>query len=105
MPHKPKSHAERERERRGPQKDTRQSAHKRGYDSKWQRARKAFLNKHPLCVTCKRGGRVTQATVVDHIVPHKGDKALFWSRDNWQALCAPCHSTKTAREDGGFGNA
>nr|WP_313208501.1 HNH endonuclease [Stenotrophomonas geniculata] len=23
---------------------------------------------------------------------------------NWQTLCVPCHSTKTAREDGGFGN-
>ncbi len=23
---------------------------------------------------------------------------------NWQTLCVQCHSTKTAREDGGFGN-
>lgn len=22
----------------------------------------------------------------------------------WQPLCAPCHSRKTATEDGGFGN-
>jgi 5-methylcytosine-specific restriction protein A len=29
---------------------------------------------------------------------------LFWDGANHQALCKPCHSTKTAREDGAFGN-
>ncbi|ELK38933.1 HNH endonuclease, partial [Brevibacillus agri BAB-2500] len=48
--------------------------------------------------------KVTTATVVDHIVPHKGDMRKFWDRMNWQALCASCHSKKTAKEDGGFGN-
>lgn len=43
------------------------------------------------------------ATVVDHITPHKGDKALFWQRANWQPLCKRCHDIKTAIEDGGFG--
>lgn len=28
---------------------------------------------------------------------------MFWSRRNWQALCATCHSRKTVRQDGGFG--
>ncbi|MFR3634507.1 MAG: HNH endonuclease [Sutterella sp.] len=36
--------------------------------------------------------------------PHKGDMALFWDQSNWQPLCHTCHSKKTAREDGGFGN-
>lgn len=45
------------------------------------------------------------ATIVDHKVPHKGDKALFWDSTNWQSLCKPCHDRKTAREDGGFGRA
>ncbi|MEK4492972.1 HNH endonuclease [Paenibacillus sp. FSL L8-0493] len=53
---------------------------------------------------CTKAGKVEAATVVDHIVPHKGDKELFWQRDNWQALCKACHDTKTVREDGGFGN-
>jgi 5-methylcytosine-specific restriction protein A len=48
---------------------------------------------------------VTEATDVDHIKPHKGDMTLFWDRTNWQSLCGPCHSAKTAAEDGGFGNA
>jgi hypothetical protein len=44
-----------------------------------------------------------QATVVDHIVPHRGNMRLFWARENWAARCKPHHDAKTAREDGGFG--
>ena len=40
---------------------------------------------------CTAAGRVTMATVVDHIEPHKGDPELFWDEDNWQGLCKPCH--------------
>jgi 5-methylcytosine-specific restriction protein A len=29
--------------------------------------------------------------------------ALFWNRENWQALCWRCHSRKTAKEDGRWG--
>ncbi|MDW3204587.1 MAG: HNH endonuclease signature motif containing protein [Alphaproteobacteria bacterium] len=80
------------------------SAAQRGYDGRWRKAREAFLAKHPLCeMDCEAEGRVTPATVVDHIVPHKGDRALFWDRSNWQAGCETCHNRKTAREDGGFG--
>lgn len=46
---------------------------------------------------------VEAASVVDHIVPHKGDQKLFWRRSNWQSLCKRCHDVKTATEDGGFG--
>lgn len=82
----------------------RPSARARGYDGKWERARLRFLGEHPLCVVCEREGRLTAASVVDHITPHKGDQRLFWDESNWQPLCAPCHSEKTAREDGGFGH-
>lgn len=81
------------------------TAASRGYDSRWKRARDGFLRKHPLCAECEKLGRITTAREVDHIVAHKGDKALFWDRTNWQSLCKPHHSVKTAREDGGFGNA
>ncbi len=74
------------------------SSSSRGYDEKWRRYRSWFLSLHPLCVRC--GGI---ATVVDHIIPHKGDAALFWDGANHQALCKHCHDIKTAREDGGFG--
>ena len=75
----------------------------RGYGGKWQRARLAYLFKHPLCRACEAEGRVTEATVVDHIKPHRGDMTLFWAADtNWQSLCAPCHGRK-AVEEGGIG--
>ena len=77
------------------------SAHERGYSVAWQRARLGFLKSHPLCKRCADDDRVVVATVVDHIVPHKGDKVLFWDHDNWQPLCKPCHDRKTATEDGG----
>ncbi|WP_342663555.1 HNH endonuclease signature motif containing protein [Paenibacillus pinihumi] len=81
----------------------RESAAKRGYDHVWRAARSRYLKKNPVCVKCIEKGFAVQSTVVDHIKPHKGNKKLFWDKSNWQALCASCHSTKTVREDGGFG--
>ena len=31
-------------------------------------------------------GMLTPATVVDHVIPHRGDQKLFWDEDNWQAV-------------------
>ncbi len=77
----------------------RDSASRRGYNSRWQKARVRYLHSHPLCVECKKAGKLTQATVVDHIVPHRGDQKLFWDESNWQPLCKPCHDKKTWNED------
>lgn len=82
----------------------RSTASQRGYDGKWREARAAFLAAHPLCAEHQREGKTVAAVVVDHKIPHKGDKRLFWDRANWQSLCSDCHNAKTAREDGGFGN-
>jgi 5-methylcytosine-specific restriction enzyme A len=76
----------------------RPSAARRGYGPRWRRARAAYLARHPLCVPCAAAGRLVQATVVDHIVPHSGDPVLFWDEANWQGSCKPCHDAKTARE-------
>lgn len=78
--------------------------HRKYCTSGWTAARNAYLQRHPLCVECQSRGRLVAATVVDHIIPHRGDTKLFWDQGNWQTLCASCHSRKTAREDGGFGN-
>ncbi len=78
------------------------SAASRGYGRRWQKARKGFLARHPLCVTCDLKNIVTAATVVDHIKPHRGNQSLFWDRNNWQALCKPCHDRKTATEEGSW---
>lgn len=91
-------HAERMAEQR------RASSADRGYDSEWRKLRASHLAGSPLCVHCERQGRTTPATVVDHIEPHKGDRAKFTDRANLQSLCARCHNRKTAREDGGYGN-
>jgi 5-methylcytosine-specific restriction protein A len=74
------------------------------YTYQWRKASKQFLKEHPLCVHCQKEGRLTPATDVDHIIPHGGNRKLFWDRKNWQPLCKSCHSKKTAEEDGGFGN-
>ena len=74
----------------------RASAARRGYNSRWQRYRKYFLSRYPLCNECGRAGEV-----VDHVIPHKGDYKVFWDTDNHQTLCIPCHNRKTATEDMG----
>lgn len=80
------------------------SAYQRGYDNtRWAKARKAFLAEHPLCIDCMERGRVEPATVVDHEIPHKGDPLLFWDVSNWSPRCKPDHDRKTATRDGGFG--
>jgi len=73
----------------------RETATQRGYDGHWRRARALFLKKHPLCAGCLRENQLTPATVVDHIVPHRGDERLFWDEKNWQPLCKTCHDRKT----------
>ena len=67
----------------------------RGYNSEWRKARDDFLQRNPLCVECMRNGEVRPATVVDHIIPHRGDRRLFWDETNWQPLCAAHHNEKT----------
>ena len=77
------------------------SAGSRGYGRAWQRESKRFLSmpEHRLCELCLKEGRYVRASVVDHIVPHRGDEKLFWDISNWQGLCKSCHDKKTWRED------
>jgi 5-methylcytosine-specific restriction endonuclease McrA len=65
----------------------RPNASQRGYDSKWRRESRAYLAANPRCRRCG-----ATATLVDHVEPHRGNRALFWKRSNWQALCVTCHS-------------
>ena len=71
----------------------------RGYDRNWRKARTRYLRSHPLCVKCQEAGKLVAATVVDHIVPHRGDGKLFWDESNWQPLCKRCHDRKTMTDD------
>ena len=64
------------------------------YDYRWQQARAQFLRDHPLCALCEARGIVEAATVVDHVIPHKGDPVLFWNQANWQSLSKRCHDSR-----------
>jgi 5-methylcytosine-specific restriction enzyme A len=97
MPNKPASYRPPGLHKRQP--DPRASAAERGYDRRWRKARLSFLADHPCCVTCVERGLVAEATVVDHVIPHRGDAQLFDDQSNWQALCTECHNRKTATED------
>lgn len=83
------------------QDQARGNSYQRGYNREWQQKRELYLQDNPLCVSCAKRKMIMPASVVDHIKPHKGDKALFWDQNNWQALCESCHNRKTATEDKG----
>ncbi|MEZ4552514.1 MAG: HNH endonuclease [Dehalococcoidia bacterium] len=61
--------------------------------ARWRREQAAHLEAEPACRTCG-----APASVVDHIEPHRGNEALFWSPANRQSLCKRCSNSKTARE-------
>lgn len=68
--------------------------------SHWRRLRLLILNRDPVCRYCG----VKPSTVVDHIKPHRGDYQLFSDPENLAGCCAPCHDSKTATQDGGWGH-
>ena len=82
-----------------------ESRHKRGYNSQWDRIRLTILKRdNYLCQECMRQGRLTPLCVKprDHAVDHITPKARGGTddQDNLQSLCAPCHEAKTARDEG-----
>jgi len=82
----------------------RRTSCQRGYGYAWQKYRRAFLMmpEHAVCAECQR----EPASHVDHRTPVSGaDDPNFWNPENHQGLCPGCHARKTARDDGGFGNA
>lgn len=87
-------------------KDKKNKNHWNDWYSKprWRRLRHRFLCEHPFCTHCLKNKKIIIATVVDHIIPHKGNTELFWDTDNMQSLCKKCHDKKTATENGTFGN-
>ena len=108
MPNAPQTIAQRKRAsgQVARPRDRRASACKRGYDRKWQKYVTFYRQcVEPLCRECFKDGRLTPMDCVDHIVPMNGpDDPRWYDQTNHQALCTPCHSRKTANEDGAFGN-
>lgn len=72
------------------------------YDRAWEKYRAIFLSTNPRCYSCGEA-----STVVDHLVPHKGDENLFRQLDNHLPLCKRCHDVITGLFDRRFrpGNA
>ncbi len=62
--------------------------------SRWTNHREEFLKHNPKCYPC--GG---PASVVDHLVPHKGREEFFWKADNMIPMCEKCHNTITGLYD------
>ncbi|WJF92176.1 HNH endonuclease [Paraburkholderia bonniea] len=71
--------------------------HARGYGSVWIRRRVRILCRDcGLCQVCRRAGRVTPGTEVDHVVPKSQGGSD--EDDNLQTICRACHQTKTGSE-------
>ena len=68
--------------------------------SYWKQQRINQLSQKPLCASCLLDGRVVQATVVDHIFPHRQNSEKF-KINNFQSLCVSCHTNKTLEENNG----
>ena len=70
--------------------------------SAWRRRRKRQLQQEPFCRLCLAQGRHIVATVVDHVIPHRGDHNAFM-HGALQSLCESCHnSSKQQLETHGF---
>ena len=75
----------------------------RGYDHRWQKLRRWYLSRHPLCESCEARGLTVQADDVDHIIPFKGrSDPLRLDRTNLRALCRRCHNAKTHGKGAGL---
>lgn len=99
--------------------DNRPSARQRGYDGQWEKARAAFLARpgNQFCERCKAFGILNAGhlradgspqtnkhrmhLVVNHRIPHKGDKALFWDEANWEVACPDHHDIRIQQEEHG----
>ena len=82
------------------------SEHKKLYaTARWEKLRAHQLSREPLCAFCLQQNIITPATVVDHVVPHRGDNDLFYNSSNLQSMCKYHHdSEKQAIEKRGYSN-
>ena len=69
--------------------------HERGYGNDWAKISAYYLKHHRVCVDpfSRHVGRVVASAHTDHVIAKAAGGRDEW--DNFQALCASCHSYKT----------
>ncbi|WP_200956644.1 hypothetical protein [Rhizobium sp. Root1204] len=100
-------------------RDRRETAAERGYGHRWQKGRAAFLAlpENQFCERCKELGILNighlrldgspqtnpkrMHLVVNHRIPHKSNKQLFWDRLNWEVACPDHHDIRIQQEESG----
>lgn len=92
---RPRADYERERRERADAK--RPPSSQRGYDREWRALRARFIADHPTCSTPLCG---QPATDVDHVADVRRYPHLRLVEANLRAFCHPCHSRRTATEQG-----
>ena len=76
---------------------SKQSRHERGYGAQWDKIRPIIIARDfGLCQPCKRKGRVTPFSAVDHIKPKASGGTD--DHDNLECVCTPCHEAKSLAE-------
>ena len=63
----------------------------------WKKVRLLQLQLEPLCRECRKVGKLTPASIVDHIIERSKGGSDF-DQENLQSTCASCHNAKTRRE-------
>ena len=88
--------------------EARANSNARGYDEAWRALRLTIIKRDKwTCGACGRDDLWKKKDAggpgahVDHIVPKA--KGGTDAPHNLRTLCWPCHSSKTATNDGGFG--
>lgn len=91
--------------------ETRGSVRQRGYDRDWEKLRDAVvIERGCRCALCgtivvlrkREATATTPVAEVDHYVSIQEAPELRLERSNLRVLCKPCHSGRTAK-DQGFG--
>jgi|WetSurMetagenome_2_1015567.scaffolds.fasta_scaffold597483_1 5-methylcytosine-specific restriction enzyme A len=73
----------------------------------WAQASKHHRINNPLCIQCKRAGRITAATLVHH----NPDRRVLMARGEspldpayFESLCTPCHNRELSQRQSGCDN-
>lgn len=75
------------------------SEERKFYDkAAWKNLRNMYILNNPICVMCKKEGKIKQGNVVDHIKPKRFYPELAYTESNFQTLCYECHTKKTMKD-------